>query len=155
MNLSNYGIKLDRIGIENYLIKDSEVTTLGQVIAEQAAGLLIAVLFPRVMRISKHALECAGNLLRRPVSPKVTLNQIKESRVCRDFGPTPSRLMSPPISATSNVNSALGGTALCLTTDRRAATIKHPNNYSDARILDYHLCERGSVLSIEMSLSLY
>ena len=81
--------------------------------------------------ISKHPLECARNLLRRPAFPKVMPNHIKENQVRRESGSAPlhaSQLTSPITSKPSNVSTALGGIALYLTTDRRAATTKRPGN---------------------------
>ena len=50
-----------RPGIEVFLIKDGEVGALGQVLAQQAVGVLIAASLPRAMRISKVDLH-AGSL---------------------------------------------------------------------------------------------
>ena len=60
MDFSRSGIKFKRDGIEVFLIKDSEFSTLGQVLAQQAVGVLIDASLPRAMRISKVDLHAGG-----------------------------------------------------------------------------------------------
>jgi hypothetical protein len=61
MDFSRPDIKFKRDGIEVFLIKACEVGTLGQVLAQQAVGGLIATSLLRAMRISKVDLH-AGSL---------------------------------------------------------------------------------------------
>ncbi len=60
MDFSRLCVKFKRDGIEVFLIKDCEVGTLGQVLAQQAVGVLIATLLPRAMRISKVNFHAGG-----------------------------------------------------------------------------------------------
>lgn len=69
-------------------------------------------------------------------------NHIKENRVRREFGSAPlhaSQLASPLTRTPGTVNPALGGIALYLTTDRRAARTKRPGNLSDTGALALQL----------------
>ena len=96
--------------------------------------------------IRKHTLGCARNLFRRPAFLKVMPNHIKENRVRRE---------RPLTSTPGTVNPALGGIALYLTTDRRAATTKSPSNRSDTRALAPYHHDRScsSLFSIKMFIS--
>ena len=61
MNFSSSGINFKRDGIEVFLIKGSRFSTLGQILAQKAVGVLIAASLPRAMRINKMDLR-AGSL---------------------------------------------------------------------------------------------
>lgn len=104
--------------------------------------------------ISKHTLKCARNLFRRPALLKVRPHHIEENRVRRELWPTP--LYTPELTSTpGTVNPALGGIALYLTADRRAATAECPSNCSDTRVLALHHHDRCSLLSIMSSYRLF